>query len=285
VSGRTVWLASYPKSGNTWLRAVYTALTCGADLDINSLGAGLVPATRELLDSVLGVPASDLTADEVDMVRPRADEVLEAAATDAVYLRKVHDGFYPGPSGEPPVSVAASRAAIYLVRDPRDVAVSYANHTGRSVEWAAAELCSPRAAMAGSSWHITAQTRQRLGTWSDHVRSWTEQAPMPVHVVRYEDASRDPVRVFGAALRFAGLDVTEDELASAVERASFDRLRAQEAEHGFHERGRRCGAFFRRGAAGSWRDELPAPLADRIVAAHRDTMRRLDYLSGAGDPP
>jgi aryl sulfotransferase len=275
AAGQTVWLASYPKSGNTWLRAVYTALLTDADVDVNALAGGEIPAVRDLLDDVLGLSTSDLTAAELDALRPLVDEAVDAAS-DGVRLRKVHDAFHLGPTGEPIVSVAAARGAVYVVRDPRDVAVSLANHTGKSLAHVVETMCRQGARLAGSRDGVNGQAPQRIDTWSAHVRSWLDQTLIPVHVVRYEDAVRDAVATFGAALRFAGFDASDGEVAAAVARASFANLAGQEAAHGFRER--RHGTFFRRGVAGSWRDELPAALADRLVGAHREVMADLGYL-------
>jgi aryl sulfotransferase len=274
----TCWLASYPKSGNTWLRAVYAAATTGADVDVNRLPAGGVPANRELVDTALGLATADLTPAEMEVIRPRADEVVaDAAGPTGWAVRKVHDAFTVGPTGEPVVSVAASRAAVYVLRDPRDVAVSLAAHSGRPVAEVVAKLADPAAAHGLVREGLGLHGRQRIGTWSDHVRSWLEQTRMPVHLLRYEDALADPVGVFGPALRFIGCEVTDEQVAVAVDRASFRNLAEQEAAAGFGERPLPGGRFFRRGQAGAWRDELPAELAEAVVRTHGDVMRRYGY--------
>jgi aryl sulfotransferase len=303
VTGRTVWLASYPKSGNTWVRAVHTALTTRQAPDLNALVGLAQPAGRGLLDEILGVPSSDLTRTEIDLLRPRVDEVVDARA-ERVMLRKVHDGCYPGPAGEPVVSVTAARAVLYVIRDPRDVAVSYAHHFDRPVEWAAARLCDPANTLAPGTRGVAPQVPQRLGDWSAHVLSWVDQPWLPVHVLRYEDALADPVRAFGAAFAAVGLlasdpasgpasdpaadpaaDLAADfaadlaaDLAAAVDACTFDRLAAAEAAAGFRERPRPDTPFFRRGQTGTWRDELPAPLADHLATAHHTVMTRFGYL-------
>lgn len=277
MTGQTVWLASYPKSGNTWFRAVYTAWRVGAPIDVNNLRGGPIASARQLFDGALGIPSSSMTLDEVDLLRPRVDEIVVAGA-DAPRLRKIHDAYFVGPAGEPVVSVAATRAAIYIVRDPRDVAVSYAHHSGRSVEWAQRELCRPGARMGSGPRGLVPQLRQRLGTWSDHVQSWVDETPFPVEVVRYEDCIAKPVETFARALRFAGfVPVDEQRVTGAVEDVAFDRLRKAEQEHGFRERSGTTEQFFRRGEAGSWRDELPADLAARIEDEHGDVMARFGY--------
>ena len=275
----TVWLASYPKSGSTWMRAVATALRRGGPLDLDALDGGTLTAARAVLDAALGVPSSSLTADEVDALRPRVDELLDRERPSGhPHLRKVHDAFVLGPAGEPVVSPAAARAAVYLVRDPRDVALSYAHHAGRDAGWAVALLADPHAAMADTPGTLQRHVRQRLGTWSSHVLGWVDAAPLPVHVVRYEDCVADPVGTFAAALRFAGFGpVADDAVAAAVEHASFGRLRQAERRHGFSEVAPTARTFFRRGEAGAWRDELDPALAARVGRDHAEVMERFGY--------
>jgi hypothetical protein len=277
VTAQTVWLASYPKSGNTWLRAVFTSWRPGRPLDLNALDGGPIAAIRWLLDDALCIPSSSLTPDEVELVRPRADEVVVAGAREP-QLRKIHDAYFSGPAGEPIVSVAATRAAIYMIRDPRDVAVSYAHHRGETLQWAQRHLADPQAAMSDEDERLLPQVRQRLGTWSDHVRSWVDETAFPVEVVRYEDCAAAPVETFARVLRFADLGpVDEERVAQAVANAAFHRLREAEERHGFGEQPPGAADFFRRGEAGSWRGELPAELAARIESAHGEVMARFGY--------
>jgi hypothetical protein len=277
VTPATTWLASYPKSGNTWLRAVISAWREEGPVDINSLGSGAIASSREPFDVTVGIASSDLTHDEVDALRPHVDEALAGEASEPL-LRKTHDGWFAGPAGEPVLSVAATRSAVYMVRDPRDVAVSLAHHMGATVERTAGRLSVPEAAVGGAPDRLAEQLRQRLGTWSEHVRSWVDDAPFPVHVVRYEDCLEDPMATFGGALAFAGLDPVDDErLAAAVEHAAFDRLRDAELEHGFSERPPGAERFFRRGQAGSWRDEMAPDAAAAIRTAHGEVMARFGY--------
>jgi aryl sulfotransferase len=277
MSGRMLWLASYPKSGNTWLRAVLSGWMTGAPARLDSLVGGSAFA-RAPFDRVLGVTSSDLTPDEVAILRPRVDEHI-AAESDTTLIRKTHDGFYPGPDGEPPISVQATRAAVYVIRDPRDVAVSLAHHEGRDVDWAAERLCDPETKMGASTESLEYQLPQRIGSWSEHVRSWVADTPFQVHVLRYEDGLSDPVATFGEALRFAGLGPVDDgAVALAVEHASFERLQAEESREGFRERPRGAERFFREGRAGSWREEMTPEAARRIELAHGDLMRRFGYL-------
>jgi aryl sulfotransferase len=276
VTAGTVWLASYPKSGNTWLRAVLSAWLCDGPVDLARLVGQPIASSRAAFDSVIGMPSSRLTPGEIAVLRPRVDEAVAVAGHTRV--RKVHDSYAAGPAGEPVVSTAVTHGAIYVVRDPRDVAVSYARARSWPLESAVAHLGDPRAEVASSPDRLHEQLPQRLGTWSAHVRSWTDETPFPVDVVRYEDFVAAPVETFGRALRFAGFDGGNDgRLRRAIAHASFDRLQADERARGFTERHPGEASFFRRGRPGAWRDELPSELAARIERDHGDVMARFGY--------
>ena len=97
-------------------------------------------------------------------------------------------------------------------------------------------------------------------------------------MVRYEDLSVDPCSVFGGVAQFCGLDYDEDRVKRAVAFSSFGELQRQEASAGFRERSTAApGGFFRRGEIGSWSDELPRDLAERLMTAHHETTERFGY--------
>ena len=277
MSSQIIWLASFPKSGNTWLRAVYTALRWGDRPNINRLESPS-PAPRAIFDQALAVRSADLTEEEVDALRPRADEATASALVEDA-LWKIHDALFQTPDGELVVSPRATRCALYMIRDPRDVAVSWAHHADVALAVAVEGLCSPEAALARNTKRLEDQVRQRLGTWSQHVISWTEDPPFPVHVLRYEDCLADPVPTFHAAFTFAGVEATMDEMAIAVERASFDRLSAQERSSGFRERQSPRNPFFRSGTAGTWKETLPGHLAQRLLDEHGEVMATYGYIT------
>ena len=179
----TIWLASYPKSGNTWLRAMYSAWSAREEARLDRLDGVPMAASRQAFDDALGIDSADLTADEIDLLRPRADEVIAAQdrRDGEIRLRKVHDALFTGPAGEPVVSVAAARCAVYVIRDPRDVAVSLAHHTDRAPGLRRrVHGLAERRRWRPPRDRLEPQLRQRLGTWSEHVESWTDQETIPV---------------------------------------------------------------------------------------------------------
>ena len=269
------WLASYPKSGNTWLRAFIATLLSGEPADINKMGfLGGGASDRSAFDEALGIAAADLTLEQQTNLRPRVYEIRAAEAERPLYC-KGHDCYRLTPAGEPLFSAKATRGAVYMVRDPRAVAVSLAHHTGKTIDAAAASMADA-ASFSNSDNRLHQQLHQRLGSWSDHVQSWLN-APFPVHVVRYEDLMGDPVAAFGAIARFLELPHDAEKIASAVAATTFAALQEQERATGFVERPRHLAAFFREGRVDGWRDVLTPEQAARIVAAHGAVMRQWRY--------
>ena len=294
----TIWLASYPKSGNTWLRLLITALSTDR-LDINDMERSALASGRAQFDNHLLIDSGLLTHDEIDLIRPRLYEEIaaELAAGDddpdeevesyGVRFAKVHDAYTQTSAGEPLLAGRrAARGAVVIVRDPRDVAPSLANHLRSSLDRAISFMNNPEAVLAAPAASMATQLRQKLPTWSGHVASWLDQSDIPVHLVRYEELKANTASVLAAALRFAGAPADPSNIVRAVALAAFENLQAQERETGFGEWVDRSGAgrvFFRRGESGNWREELSREQVRRIEEAHGAMMLRLGYVLSSSE--
>jgi len=278
VSCGIYWLASYPKSGNTWLRVLLTNYLRNAEepASINDLdfsGAGFM---SEHFDERLGVDSADLTPRQINHYRPLVYEQM-AAETLAPLFLKVHDAFELNDEGQPVFSKRATAGAIYLIRNPLDLAVSYAHHSDKSTDEVIRMMGHDDAMLVGPG-TAGGQLPQKMRSWSGHVCSWVDAPGLNVRVFRYEDMIRTTVDVFTEIVRFAKLEVDETRVRKAVEFSRFERLRAQEAAQGFRERQPTAYSFFRRGKAGTWREVLSDRQVSRIIKRHRTVMRRFGYL-------
>lgn len=268
------WLASYPKSGNTWMRSALWVLRHRRPVDLAELVRWApVSGARAIFDAVLGVESSDLTAREVEALRPR---VFEALARDAAepMLRKVHEPWIRTSTGEPLFPPDVTLGAVYIVRDPRDVAVALAHHEGVSVDEAIAIMESPPP-------RTLAPHRQldfRWVGWRQHVEGWLGAPGIRVLPVRFEDMVADLSAVLARVAPFLGWNATSQAIAEAVEATSFERLRAAEESQGFAEKPIRMTRFFRRGEVGGWRSVLTPDQAARIEHTHGTVMAKLGYL-------
>lgn len=272
-----VWLASYPKSGNTWLRCLLqSCLGGGSAVDINALTVGQTLARdRAAFDEFIGIAASDLTGDEV-LDWSGAALCAQAAGVEGTLFVKTHDARLRLPGGNWTIPAEPTRAAVYLVRDPRDVAPSLARHLDCSVDEAIAFMAEPRRLMGRSRSRLAAQLWQYWASWSRNAASWLEPAPFPIHLVRYEQLRAAPEETLTDILAALGMPHPAGTVRAAVAAAALDRLRGQEAAHGFQENPASA-PFFGDGRTGGWRDVLSAGQVARIEAAHGAVMRELGY--------
>lgn len=297
---RSVWLASYPKSGNTWLRILLANLRQDRPVDINHLpGDRGIASARKPFDDLMLFPSGLLTHEECERLRPlvhaavgRGRGYVDPALTPPprigeTHFIKTHDAWLPTSDGVPVMGgCGAADGAILIVRDPRDVAVSLAHHMGTDLDTTIDFLTSETAALCGRSDFQPQQLRQRLTSWAGFNASWLDQTELPVLMIRYEDMKSDPVKVLIAALDFAGLPATRAEAEQAASFATFEALRDQEQRQGFRESPTRGAprAFFRRGVSGGWRDELTADQVARIERSQLAGMLRHGYLQSSADP-
>lgn len=278
-----IWLASYPRSGNTWLRIVLSYLMEKEwnPEEINSIPI-VYAAGRTLFDDVIGVESSDLADEQIELLRPRVYEKLAANLERPLFL-KTHDAWTFNTKGEPVLSAVSTAGAVYLVRNPLDVAVSFAHFLGTDVEHTIGIMEDPDYILYCAQKHLTRLLPQKLLSWSDHIRSWLDDATISVYMMRYEDMKERPIETFTGAIRFCGLEHSEEEIEGTIKASSFERLQELEKKSGFREKPSTAASFFRKGVVGSWREELTDGQVKLIISAHGAMMRRLGYIDEAGN--
>ena len=273
--GALIWLASYPKSGNTWLRAFLFNLLRNPpepasinELDRFCIGesAGAWYARRA------GRPLEGLEMAQIMALRPAVHRDFTQAFPDSVFV-KTHN-FLGECCGIPLHNMEVTAGAIYVVRNPLDVVISMADHFGVSLDAAIERLGDPSSATETSAAHAA----EFHSDWSTHVKSWTGHENPGLHLMRYEDMLDKPNKSFRRLADFLGLTPPNDRLRRAIKFSSFDVLKTQERKTSFKERSEFSQAVFRAGRKQQWRTHLSRQQIDRIVAAHHEQMARFDYL-------
>ena len=266
---RTVWLASYPKSGNTWFRLFLTRLLQPeASLDINRMALSTpIASSRGHLDDWLGFPSALLGPAEIESLRPGCDSHLRETWQEPLLLRKTHDAYTLLADGSPLMGQRPEFAALYLVRDPWDVAVSMCNHFSCTLERAVERLHDAAFTMAASRRGLNGQLAQRLGTWEEHATGWL-RAPLDLHVLRYEDMRAEPLPTFRGAVRFLGLDHDDGAIGAALEACRIERLQEQERAVRFREAPTNTRQFFRSGQVGEGLAQLGPTVLEGLRAMH-----------------
>ena len=193
-----IWLASYPKSGNTWARFL--------------LYSALFGQPRASIDISRKIP---------DIHRPLPFD----QPADGRLLVKSH--FALGPKHP---KLGLTERAILITRDPKDVLLSGLNYRRLA---GMAPTAMPDAAYARDfirhlgdpDWN-----EQGFGTWPSHAQSWLTNTSFPVLRIRYEDLHADTAAALRQLLAFVGIDRSDAAIQSAVAAASFESMRAMELQ-------------------------------------------------------
>jgi hypothetical protein len=272
--GGIVWLASYPKSGNTWIRAFLHNLILRAEqsYDINKINLLSVgDSAKEWYEEFLQKPYADWTMEEIAAVRAKAHARI-AGLTDGLIFVKTHNALVAH-AGIPMVSSELTAGAIYMIRNPLDVVISLSHYLDMDLDSSISVMNESLEARSGNE-NVVYQV---WGSWSENVATWTRKLDPSLFVMRYEDLLMDPVVPFTALVEFLYLRPTRRELEKAIENSRFDALQAQEQKHGFVEMPS-SGHFFRKGTSGQWKELLSKNQIQAVVDAHYEQMSRFGYL-------
>lgn len=256
---QTIWLASYPKSGNTWLRLFLNNLLFPekAPVQLNHMPLPIpAAASRTLFDREIGICSSLLSNAETEQLRPFIQEQATAQYRKQHYYIKTHDAYTYLKSGEALMGSTPEFSAIYLIRDPRDVAISAANHWLCTPEEAANRMLKKTLILSNKPNGITNQLPQRQLTWQQHAISWLT-APIPVHLMCYEEMINSPLEAFGSTVRFLNLPYDDEQILAALDACNFKRLQKMEKQQRFMETLSEESVFFRSGRTGEGKEKLP----------------------------
>jgi hypothetical protein len=268
---RIIWLASYPKSGNTWMRSrlAHYVMPPGKAPDINNLRQFTTGDTRaDFFDAAAGGKYHGTNLEEWMAVRGKALRLIAASKPDHHFVKTHCQPVRLFDQDVIPPEVTA--AAIYILRNPFDLAPSFARHQNCDLDTAITQMLNPDTVTGTPSGIV-----DLLGRWDDHIHTWTHAGGLPLHVVRYEDLLASPGKAMRALLeKFLRVKVDGPKLARAIKATSFEAMKRQEETLGFIERPQGMQKFFARGQAGVWREDLTPAQAARLRAGFLPALER-----------
>lgn len=277
LDGNIIWLASYPKSGNTWTRLFLTALMQGKPLTSldNIKATDGIGSGRSVIDYYLGMDSTEINQLKLQGYRSQINK-LWSDEMEGPTLVKTHDS--PFHRGIRIITKAETKKVILIVRNPFDLTASYANHMSCSIEQAIMSLCDTGCRIAKTKRKYPAQVSQHIGSWSSYYNDWKNAFGEGLMVLKFEDLKKDPVLNFSKVVQFLEWDYTEEQISDAVVNSDFKKLKKLEEDGGFKEAAKNSKSFFRAGKTGNWKNEISKDQAEMLIDSHYSTLLELGYI-------
>jgi len=268
-----IWLASYPKSGNTWLRCFFSALFYEEKFNLNNLEFDEIFANQAIFSMLVNKDIADFNEYQLEIERRKVlDFYLKTKPSP--YLLKIHDKYMLSSYDDLPVFHTNRRTAvIYIVRNPFDVTLSFSRYLGVSVD----EIINRYVCKSEATIFMNHRFPRQIGTWQEHLMSWKEQMEIPIIIVRYEDLKMNPYQNFKKIISFLALDFNEHKIREAIKRSEFNTLKQMESMDGFRERLLKDVPFFHSGNIDEGAVELSITQKQKIKDQNPESMKIFDY--------
>jgi len=259
-----IWLASYPKSGNTLLRSILYAAV-NDKFDLNRLGE-FSPSFA----SVASLQGNGHFANAGDIRHHwnSAQRLISMSAGAKHKFIKTHNisgkfdvGFFPLPE--------FTHSFIYIYRDPRDVCISFSKHFNLSIEDTITEMTDKKNVIARKKNNAMGEF---ISSWDQHVMSWKNNRSRSLFL-KFEDLVETPTVKIREILDFCSIKSSSsvEEIANTTD---FKNLKRLENQNGFSEKSSHTD-FFRSGRIGQWETEQID--FSKLEASFSNTMELLGY--------
>ena len=282
-----IWLASYPKSGNTLVRSLLSSYFFSKDGIFNlRLIKNIKQFPTIKLFEDLGIDITNEKEVIANYIRVQQSfnikESTQFLKTHS-YLFNIENNAF--------TDLNNSLGVIYIVRDPRNVVTSYANHSSMSVDESTNHIINEWVLGRNlNSFNFTEKTRVYSGTWATNYKSWKSFKSQGKYLlIKYEDLINKKEEILLKMLKFIyklnkkKLDVDQVKFKNAIESTSFERMKNLEKEVGFIESkiNKKTGkkiSFFNLGKKNDWKKLIDPTIKKKIENAFKEEMEELGYL-------
>ena len=278
-----IWISSYPKSGNTYLRSFLSSYYYSDDgkFDFDQL-----------------VNIHQFPSIKFSKIKPISKE--EASKywifnqnnffdKNKLNLVKTHNCLLPY-QGNEFASKTETIGAIYIVRDPRNVITSLTNHYSLSYEKALETMLDEDCSLLEKSFDQDFSNFTYLNSWSNHYKSWKNNLDFETLFIKYEDLENNKEEIFKKIIFFIekvskrNSKFNEKKFLNSIKSTNFSNLKNKELNEGFEESiySRKMGKkinFFNLGFNNRWQKLLPLDIKDQVNEKFKANLKELDYLN------
>ncbi len=275
-----IWIASYPKSGNTWVRSIISSYFFSniGNFDFSLLkNISLYPGPK-YFNKKIDKPGEVSLFWEVSQKNIIQNQELTFLKTHNALVALNNRNF---------TTEKTTLGAIYIIRDPRNILSSLKNHYGFDNYNETFEFMKNKKKYI---WDIRRKNDfsgfQFLGSWADHYKSWIKNTKFKTLLIKYEDLEKDCYSTSHKIIKFIlmlngkNVEVDEKKLFKSVETTKFDVLKKKEIEKGFEESiniNNEKKPFFFLGPENIWQKKLPKEILSKVENEFKDDLNYFNY--------
>ena len=282
-----IWLASYPKSGNTLVRSLLSSYFFSKDGIFN---LRLIKNIKQFPTIKLFEDLGIDTTNEKEVIANYIRVQQSFNIKESTQFLKTHSYLF-NIENNAFTDLNNSLGVIYIVRDPRNVVTSYANHSSMSVDESTNHIINEWVLGRNlNSFNFTEKTRVYSGTWATNYKSWKSFKSQGKYLlIKYEDLINKKEEILLKMLKFIyklnkkKLEVDQVKFKNAIESTSFERMKNLEKEVGFIESkiNKKTGkkiSFFNLGKKNDWKKLIDPTIKEKVENAFKEEMEELGYL-------
>jgi len=270
-----LWIASYPKSGNTWVRALISTYLYSDNAEFSFDLLNKIP--KFIQDKYIAplVDLKELKKDPLKITEFWKSAQLRINLDNKIKFFKTHNGcvsykdrWFTDENN--------TKGYIYIVRDPRAVACSLAAHLRISVDKAVDDLLNEN----NIGYNGPNNLAETPGSWKINYLSWKKKKKFDGLIIKYEDlidnAEKEFTKILFFLKNFIKIEIDKKKISKSIKSCQFSNLRKMEVSFGFEEAIKN--RFFRTGLKDSWKNDLSSDLRKKIEKNFKNEMLELGYL-------
>ena len=277
-----IWIASYPKSGNTWVRSFLSSYYYTNNGEFNF----------ELLKNIPQYPTSKFFRTKIerpeDIIYQWSQSQEEICKRYKIIFLKTHNALITI-NNKHFTLPRFTKGFIYIVRDPRNVVTSLKNHYSLNYDEALDFMNNQKKYIFDNrkKFKIDYSTTHFLTSWSSHYKSWINTNLFPKYILKYEDLIKKPAKIFRELIEFTNKisnlekDINQIKLNKSIESTNFAKLQSLENENLFNEyildKNKKKIKFFLLGPKNNWKGELTDKFGKKINSVFSKDINKLDY--------
>ena len=272
-----IWISSYPKSGNTWVRAFLSTYLDSTDGKFNF----------SLLDKIGEFPDHNIlnkfmdskdfyNLSEVSKHWIKVQELINS--NKELTFLKTHSSLC-NINGNKFTNSANTLAFIHIVRDPRNIVLSMANHFGITQE-ESYKIISDKMYIIYPKINNQPIPSTLISSWNNHYLSWKNSDSISKIVIKYEDLIKNTKDTFEKIINFlsehAKIKYDEEKIVNSIDVTQFNNLKNNEEKYGFNMGQKN--KFFYLGKKNNWKNLLDPGIGDKINLQFKSEMEELGYI-------